>query len=396
MEPSHPIYIVFLQPSFHTQVADRWLVPPCVEACFSKLTTIARGCLTMEDALAVYCFGRGPLPPSVSGAPTFQPILKAADAILMQHFGDIPNTTSSSMLTEGFLALPHAAVLALLSSEKLLSDCEDSVFMLLSWWLEGEQGVNCPECMVTELRDTIRFSRLSSSYLAQALPLVPKLCPTAAQLADLHQFRSYSADYAALYAKLDTTPCPSAWYKTRRPTTPIPDSSSGSENSGINNISANNSRVVTIGLNAPRADFKAHLACQGRVTDRAGIPALYLEKVHHMGLTYELLFPLPLPDHRLAASARVLLRLPKCSSRAHLPLGIPGTCTMTFQTKSPVYPPLTHHSPASFIGAHTEVYDFALEADERKGDLMDPDWWEPFMISGHIRLKAVITDGRTD
>lgn len=51
------------------QVADRWLVPLCMEACLSKLATFAQGCITLEDALAVYCFGRGPLPPSVTGAP---------------------------------------------------------------------------------------------------------------------------------------------------------------------------------------------------------------------------------------------------------------------------------------------------------------------------------------
>lgn len=45
------------------QVADRWLVPLCMEACLSKLATFAQGCITLEDALAVYCLGVVPYLP---------------------------------------------------------------------------------------------------------------------------------------------------------------------------------------------------------------------------------------------------------------------------------------------------------------------------------------------
>ncbi|MEW5318537.1 MAG: hypothetical protein WDW38_009753 [Sanguina aurantia] len=225
-------------------VADRWVVPRCVTACCTALAALPSTSLTLEDVLAIYSPGQGPIPASLLTSREFQPVLEAALAELLQLFGDVPTIVASPTLTQQLLQLPRAALLALLGSNKLTTDCEDNVLMLLSWWLEErehedesdssegegleeeegegeeEEEEEEVESSVLELMSTIRYSRLSSTYMFQAWTWLVRLKPSEEQLLELHHFRSLPAEYAQVFSSDQTLECPASWFKPQRPLSP--------------------------------------------------------------------------------------------------------------------------------------------------------------------------------
>lgn len=88
--------------------------------------------------MAIYSPGQGPIPPSLLDNQEFKLVMDSALSKILEMFGDVPTVVASPSLTEQLLLLPRAALLALLHSDALTTDSEDSVLMLLSWWLEGQ------------------------------------------------------------------------------------------------------------------------------------------------------------------------------------------------------------------------------------------------------------------
>lgn len=112
-----------------------------MSACCKALALVSTKPLILEDLLAIYGQNKGPLPPSLLAACFGLSGNSSSFAVnAVEVFGNVPTVISSPNLTAQFLQLPHAAILALLSSDVLTTDREDSVLMLLSWWLEEHKG----------------------------------------------------------------------------------------------------------------------------------------------------------------------------------------------------------------------------------------------------------------
>lgn len=343
----------------------------------------------MEDVLSIYAPGEGPIPPSITDNAEFKPVMAAALAKLLQLFGDVPTVVKSPILTKQLLQLPRSALLALLGSDKLTSDCEDSVLMLLSWWLEEqreqrkeeedeEEGEEEDEDL-DELMGVIRYSRLSSTHLAQALPLIPDLCPSEVQLAALHQFRSLSKPFAAVHQELKQSVCPAGWFKPVRPLGP-----------------SSKQATILIGMALPVALLTAHLACLEATKEGGPVPSTLARVVHFRGLRITVYFRSASQKDFCGVFAAVSLSLPSNKSEAELQLGIPSTISVTIESKVADHPDYELRLSPRFHGAEFGWFNFSQQASELPGDPRLLSWWDPFLIDGSVQMVVKFTDGRTN
>lgn len=344
--------------------------------------------LTLEDVLAIYSPVDGTIPPSLLNAAEFKPVLGAALSKLLQLFGNVPTIVSSPTLTAQLLRLPHAALLALLSSDALLTDCEDNVLMLLSWWVhqnddEAEDwSVVCEGAALLELMGAVRYSRLSSTYMAQAWLILPRLKPSDAQLRELQHFRSLNAYYAKEHVKEGLGVCPKGWLQACRP---LPQGSLRSTAS------------VTLAISA--AQLGEHLATVQAMKEGGPAPNELNAATDLRGLSITLAFKSDTCGKEvagerdfLAAYVGLCMRLPRCSSTARLDYGVPGAYTISIQSNGPGKPA---HSEGKSCLAHGQGWwNFAQSASKLPGDPSVMSWWDPYLVDGHVRLTAEFTDKR--
>ncbi|MEW5304693.1 MAG: hypothetical protein WDW36_007286 [Sanguina aurantia] len=348
----------------------------------------------MEDVLSIYAPGEGPIPPSITDNAEFKPVMAAAWAKLLELFGDVPTVIASPALTKQLLQLPRSALVALLGSDKLTSDCEDSVLMLLSWWLEKQRAQRKEEAGSEEgeeggdeegeeedlegLMGGIRYSRLSSTHLAQALPLIPDLCPSGVQLAALHQFRALSKPFAALHAKLKQSVCPAGWFKPARPPGP-----------------SSKQMTLHMGVSLPVALLTAHLACLEATKEGGPVPSSLATAVHFRGLCITACFRSASQKEFCGVFVAVSLSLPSTRSQADLQLGIPSTISITIDSKVADHPDYELRLSPRFHGAEFGWFNLAQRASKLPGDPRLLSWWDPFLIEGSVHMVVKFIDGRT-
>ncbi|MEW5302579.1 MAG: hypothetical protein WDW36_005348 [Sanguina aurantia] len=418
----------------HLQIADRWVVPGCVRACCKALTALPAESLTLEDVLEIYAPGRGPLPPSLLRNTEFKTVMQAGLWKLLQLFGDVPTVVASAPLTAQLLQLPHAAFLALLTSDHLNTDCEDSVLMLLSWWLEGEttggedrrsnsedgkseegteaqqemlegerwQGdvedkaresveeaepahedrPRCDGAELLELMEAIRYSRLSSTYISQVLPKIPGLEPSKAQLAELHQFRSLKKVHAVMYRRTAHA-CPPGWFRSERPV-------SRSRGSGRSRD------TVSLRLVISKAELGAHLHEVLAKREQGGPEArAWSTRTDFRGLQLTFYAGSYQAGGLLDANVSVTVRLPRHDSRESIELGVPGSCTFAVTSSDPRIGCITLENGTSFVRSNW-ARNVVQAASELPGNPLLMSWWEPFMAKGALRLEVEVTDERRD
>lgn len=358
-------------------------MPGCVTACCNALTALPSTSLDFDDLLAIYSPGQGPIPLSLMNNTDFKPVLAAALSKLLQFFGDVPTIVASPTLTAQLLQLPHIAILALLGSDLLTTDCEDSVLMLLSWWLEGDKGterVTDPEHM-TELKQLVRYSRLSPTYLAQTASTVPRLSPSLAQLLDLTQFRSFTTTQCTMYSQKLKSACPASWFKPQRPL---------SAGKGGN--------TVTVDLLISTAQLSKHLPLAQKLEEAGPVPPRLSAAIDFRGLSICLAFDSSKSCNgtgsKLTGEVRVCARLPDHSSMADLPLGFPFSSKVSIHSNVPSKPLHTLSIPACFHTSGWGWANFAHIASKLPGDPLLLSWWDPFIIDGHVKMTAQVTDER--
>ncbi|MEW5318536.1 MAG: hypothetical protein WDW38_009752 [Sanguina aurantia] len=314
--------------------------------------------------------------------------MAAALAKLLQLFGDVPTVIESPTLTKQLLQLPRSALLALLGSDKLTSDCEDSVLMLLSWWLEEQREQRKEEAEeeegeededLDELMGVIRYSRLSSTHLAQALPLIPDLCPSEVQLAALHQFRSLSKPFAAVHMELKQSVCPAGWLKPARPLGP-----------------SSKQTTLLMGVTLRVASLTAHLACLEATKEGGPVPSSLATAVHFRGLRITVCFRSASQNEFCGVFAAVSLSLPSTRSEAELQLGIPSTISVTIKSKVADHPDYELRLSPRFHGAEFGWFNLAQRASKLPGDPRLLSWWDPFLIEGSVHMVVKFIDGRTN
>ncbi|MEW5304907.1 MAG: hypothetical protein WDW38_010768 [Sanguina aurantia] len=355
------------------QVADRWMAPGCVSIIHKALASLESPSMSLDDTAAIYA-----IPPALLDAPNFAPVLRGAKVRLLKLFGNVVDVVACPSLTQQLLQLPHAAVLSLLSSEELSTDCEDSVLMLLSWWLEGAKGEGCCDQEVEELREAVRYSRLSTTYLVQVLHQLPKLRPTECQTLQLMEFQRMQGQFAELYAHEEMS-IPEAWL---RPARPCPEGGAG--------------QSVTLSLDIPRAQLVEHLAGVRAMKAGGPVPAPFSVSKLFRGLNLTLILGSNTNSHALFASILVCPQLPAWNRDLALPRGIPSSFNINMQTNLVGAGVVKMTSSKCYSRSNLGLgwINFVQRVSKMHGDPLDPSWWDPFLVEGVVKMSADFRDER--
>lgn len=134
------------------------------------------------------------LPDTLKSSPAFSSVMAAAETSLLKTFNNARRIVNTLPLLRQFLSLSQPALLSLLQSSKLRTDCEETVLLLLSCWCCNPMSKACTPQQLGELNLAIRYGQLSVPYLTglcESLEL-PKLFPE--QLVELWVFRNIPSE----------------------------------------------------------------------------------------------------------------------------------------------------------------------------------------------------------
>lgn len=186
-------------------MADRWQAPLALTAISSVLCNLQPDLFPIGAAYTL-----------LQNSAAFAPVKARASTSLLSIFGDATAVATSPPLLGHFLSLPHSAVLVLLQSDRLVTDAEATVLLLLSEWCDGAQGRACSEKQLQKLNRHIRYSRLSKHYLTDLFEGLHTPSLTTKQRMELLHFQSFPEDGQRLLDQLDSLNNPAGWYLPSR------------------------------------------------------------------------------------------------------------------------------------------------------------------------------------
>lgn len=193
--------IELCKPLVMSQVAVRWSVSTCIEACIKALC----GCKPTLDLLMVY-----PAWPDTR----FNNLVYDATQQFLGEFLDAPSVMYKASCLKRLTALPQAAMLALLTSDFLKTDAEATVLLLLKAWHDANRG-SCSSLQLQALKTGVRYSRLSPAYICGVLPHLPDFSLTPEQTRELWLSTTVGRGDARRLKELAGT-CPKGWYLPTR------------------------------------------------------------------------------------------------------------------------------------------------------------------------------------
>lgn len=358
------------------------MAPGCLDALFEALAALPSSAVSLADAAAIFR-----TPPGLRNAPGFAAVLKTAGGVLLQRFGDVFELLSSPALVAQLLLLPQAALLYLLSSNALLTDCEDSVLVMVSWWLEGVVGRGCSEEDVTQLRAKIRYSRLSSTYLVQVLRRLPRLRPTERQLLELLGYQALKATLVLDYFKdAGDGLMPDGWLKPCR--TPSDRS--------------NNS--VTTSLDVSQAVLETHIAGLKAAMATTGVPPDFPPQIKSLsklcsGFVVFLYFgsakhgQISSPEctdgsaGSFVSGIEICAPLPAYGDHMTLPRGVPCSMSISILGHQKRY---RKSSPESCLCSKVRLRNFPQMVSKLPGNPLSLSWWAPLLKDGSLCLSATV------
>jgi hypothetical protein len=83
-------------------------------------------------------------------------------AVLLHMFGDVHALLTSPQLLQHFRKLPFSAIKAWADSDDLVVDTEDSMAVVLGWWVGGGEGSKCSEEQLKDLSGVLRLRHMST------------------------------------------------------------------------------------------------------------------------------------------------------------------------------------------------------------------------------------------
>lgn len=214
------------------QVADRWVVQSCVEAC--------EAAILFSGPLDFPINGMFLLPTMFAESQVASRIMKQAVTYLMKLYKDLRMILGSPQDLESFKRLPAQAVLTLFHSENLNTDSEATVVVLLSIWFAGN-GDNCNSEMHSALNRMVRYGFLSPSFVCTALPHMPNLQLTQEQISELVMLSSARHQLGKHEWQASRQICPQSWCVER------------------GRLHVNQGHVFHIRLGIPAAQLRAHV-----------------------------------------------------------------------------------------------------------------------------------------
>jgi len=147
------------------RIADRYQVADCVAACRREFSKLKVEEIDLEIIKMVYSIDT-----IVKDASSFTEMMSAVQERLLGMFHDVVETIRSPALLSQFLQLPFAAAAAVLSSDTLVVDSENSVAVMATLWMVRGRGRACSPEQRKFISSCIRLDHLSSSYLLGVLP----------------------------------------------------------------------------------------------------------------------------------------------------------------------------------------------------------------------------------
>ncbi|MEW5304908.1 MAG: hypothetical protein WDW38_010767 [Sanguina aurantia] len=354
------------------QISDRWMTSGCVDVIHKALASLPPSSFSLLDATAIYQTSA-----ELRAAPGFGPALKAAGQPILEVYKNVVAVLSSPSLTEGVLQLPQPALLYLLDSDDLITDFEDSVLVMVSWWLEGPVGRSSSRAEVEELKGAIRYSRLSTTYLVQVLHQLPKLRPSEVRLLELVGYQTLGAEQAPKFfaGQRPGETMPAGWLKPARAAPAGPSAS------------------ITIDLDVSRAQLETHIAeLRASATNAADDVKRYISSAGSVGTRFTT--SLNLFSKRSVGnfnlSVELYAPLPTAKGRMILPRGALCNYSFTMQGNQGRYPrTLTPSRFVSSSGAGLTCLPQTMS--KLPGDPLALSWWSPLLIDGAVRLSALVT-----
>jgi hypothetical protein len=153
-------------------VADMWGAEACIRLCFAALATSPVELLSPTEFLAVLAL----LPESATSSPekeSWQQVCKTVTAALVDKHKDVHKLVTDPDQLMQFQQLPFMVIKAWADSDDLVVDSEDSVAVALGWWVAGAEGSKCKRQQLKELAGLVRVQHLTAGEeLVDALSLI--------------------------------------------------------------------------------------------------------------------------------------------------------------------------------------------------------------------------------
>ncbi|KAF5840963.1 hypothetical protein DUNSADRAFT_14987 [Dunaliella salina] len=184
-------------------ISDRWRADSCLSECLKGLQALDFSKLTAQEVDCILCSVPCNLGASVAqvqlqhfsqkahhkigtvakparagnvrnASPAVQALEDSCGRRLVQLFGDVHTVISDVQLRDSFcesLSLPAIKLWA--ASDQLTVDSENSVTVLLTFWVYGPNGSTCTPQDFSQLPGLIRIKHLSTSFRLGVLPHMP-------------------------------------------------------------------------------------------------------------------------------------------------------------------------------------------------------------------------------
>lgn len=292
------------------------------------------------------------------------------DALLWE-FREVTSITDCPLYrTQQWLRLPYAAVLAILTSDKIFTDSEDTVLMLLSWWLEEHEGKKCTASEeLSKLQGAIRYSRLSAAYLTQAVPHLSRLCVGEKYMLELLEVQSWEAKSAAPFPEqlLQDLSLPAGWLKPAR--------------------QSNSSLKCYLNLDIYEADLRAKFKNASTRKTRGPMVADFTTSATVRGFRVTLRLGFGQPG-KLVCALDMHAQLPRWDTLMDMWPGVPYEVMVSLV--DPNRDEQLKLQKRGLVLGHV-AWTLNELAPNHSGDPFELAWWDPFLTRGRVRLTAAIS-----
>lgn len=345
-------------------MADQWDIPSCINACKEVL-------FGLNDSLfpinAVFL-----LPSHFNSNQIFDDLQAEAEVCLHNEFGDVVDSLINISKLQKFTQLPHEAIYIFLNSDTLTTDDEASVLLLVKAWYDRNRA-SCSTDQLQELKDRVRYSCLSLSFICSMLPLMPDFQVTPQQAIELCQFKSFaesSNGVSMVNLGLRGT-CPDEWYNPER------------DNKVCSDVG------ITLALVVSETQLLAHVAAVAKMR-AGGDPPLKISSEKKYGFGYDWVLSLSSREVYNALSMDVEIyshtdsqahAVAMCKIAFYYP--VPDDEETDYNGKMTIDSPVTSSSPATMSYMFgNKIIEAVLAGDSSLGP------WNPLLVHGELCLQA--------
>lgn len=181
--------------SVASQVAERWDASRCITACVEALCTLTPHLFPISTVLMMSS--------ELCVRDDIKQLQEAAQRLLLELYGDVPDVIRTPAKLAELQQLPYSTMLALLGNPDLSTDSEASVLVLLWSWFQHNRN-NCSSKQLKQVKELVRYSRLTDPYVCENLPHMSELSLTLVEMDKLRMDKVIEdASFVNLAASVD-------------------------------------------------------------------------------------------------------------------------------------------------------------------------------------------------